>query len=144
MLNFHQSVHLLIGRASIPDPFVQNGQEVLRIEDRDQDPPISARILTMTASSALTSVNSIVSSALQDSTYCYLHMTSARIAAMDFFDQLEGPPVIGVVEEDGMLYPEFTGWRSRSISPDIEIPLGMMPPDPDDGDSKYYSCPESL
>jgi len=47
-----------------------------------------------------------------------LHMTSARIAAMDFFDELDETSSIGKVDED-----------------EIEIPIGAMPPDPDDGDN---------
>ncbi|KAG8855403.1 hypothetical protein FRB96_007061 [Tulasnella sp. 330] len=55
---------------------------------------------------------------MTDLTYCYLHMTSARIAAMDFFDELDETSSIGKVDED-----------------EIEIPIGAMPPDPDDGDN---------
>lgn len=39
----------------------------------------------------------------QDLTYCYLHMTSARIAALDFFEELEESSSIGKVDEDGEL-----------------------------------------
>ncbi|KAG8904935.1 hypothetical protein FRB99_000989 [Tulasnella sp. 403] len=45
-------------------------------------------------------------------------MTPARIAAMDFFDEIDERSIIGWVDEA-----------------DIEIPLGAMPPDPDDGDN---------
>ncbi|KAG9012188.1 hypothetical protein FRB94_006556 [Tulasnella sp. JGI-2019a] len=55
---------------------------------------------------------------MTDLTFCYLHMTSARIAAMDFFDELDETSSIGKVDED-----------------EIEIPIGAMPPDPDDGDN---------
>ncbi|KAG8932841.1 hypothetical protein FRC01_012174 [Tulasnella sp. 417] len=55
---------------------------------------------------------------MTDSTYCYLHMTSGRIAAMDLFDELDQRSIVGRVDED-----------------EIEIPYGAMPPDPDDGDN---------
>ncbi|KIO34082.1 hypothetical protein M407DRAFT_240724 [Tulasnella calospora MUT 4182] len=55
---------------------------------------------------------------MTDSTYCYLHMTPGRIAAMDFFDELDQRSIVGRVDED-----------------EIEIPYGAMPPDPDDGDN---------
>ncbi|KAG8922619.1 hypothetical protein FRC03_011555 [Tulasnella sp. 419] len=45
-------------------------------------------------------------------------MTPARIAALDFFDELEERSIIGRVDTE-----------------DIEIPAGAMPPDPDDGDN---------
>ncbi|KAG9018778.1 hypothetical protein FRB90_009782 [Tulasnella sp. 427] len=45
-------------------------------------------------------------------------MTPARIAAMDFFDELDQRSIVGKVDED-----------------EIEIPYGAMPPDPDDGDN---------
>jgi len=55
---------------------------------------------------------------MTESTYCYLHMTPARIAAMDFFDELDERTIIGKVDDD-----------------EIEIPPGAMPPDPDDDDN---------
>jgi len=55
---------------------------------------------------------------MTDLAYCYLHMTPARIATLDFFEELEETSTIGNVDDD-----------------EIEIPIGAMPPDPDDGDN---------